>query len=100
MVGFVSLGCVKNLVDSEKMLAQIAEAGALIGGDEAAADTIVVNTCGFLQAARAEVLEVLEELAARKRRGQATRWTGAMSSGPHPAGTRGDPCPWATATLA
>ena len=73
MVGFVSLGCVKNLVDSEKMLAQIAEAGALISGDEDAADTIVVNTCGFLQAARAEVLEVLEGLVERKRRGDLKR---------------------------
>ncbi len=73
VVGFVSLGCVKNLVDSEKMLAQIAEAGALISGDEGAADTIVVNTCGFLQAARAEVLEVLGELVERKRRGELKR---------------------------
>ncbi|HUU97106.1 MAG TPA: 30S ribosomal protein S12 methylthiotransferase RimO [Phycisphaerae bacterium] len=73
VVGFVSLGCVKNLVDSEKMLAQIAEAGALISGDEDAADTIVVNTCGFLQAARAEVLEVLEGLVQRKRRGELKR---------------------------
>jgi len=73
VVGFVSLGCVKNLVDSEKMLAQIAESGALISGDEDAADTIVVNTCGFLQAARAEVLDVLEELVERKRQGDLKR---------------------------
>jgi len=73
VVGFVSLGCVKNLVDSEKMLAQIAESGALISGDEGAADTIVVNTCGFLQAARAEVLELLEGLVQRKRRGELKR---------------------------
>jgi tRNA A37 methylthiotransferase MiaB len=73
VVGFVSLGCVKNLVDSERMLAQIAESGALISADEDAADTIVVNTCGFLQAARAEVLEVLEELVERKRRGNLKR---------------------------
>ena len=73
MVAFVSLGCVKNLVDSEKMIAQIAEAGALISGDEDAADTIVVNTCGFLQAARAEVLGGLEELVERKRQGDLKR---------------------------
>ena len=73
VVGFVSLGCVKNLVDSEKMLGQIAEAGAIISEDEQAADTIVVNTCGFLDAARQEALEVIGELAERKRRGNLRR---------------------------
>jgi ribosomal protein S12 methylthiotransferase len=73
VVAFVSLGCVKNLVDSEKMLAQIAEAGAVITDDESLADTAVVNTCGFLEAARAESLEVLRELAARKRAGTLRR---------------------------
>ena len=72
VVGFVSLGCVKNLVDSEKMLALIAESGAIIG-DESLADTIVVNTCGFLGSSRQEALDVIRELAARKRRGQLRR---------------------------
>ncbi len=70
VVGFVSLGCPKNLVDSEKMLGQIAESGAVITGDESVADTIVVNTCGFLEAARAEALDVIRDLAERKRRGE------------------------------
>ncbi len=73
VVAFVSLGCVKNLVDSEKMLGQLAESGAIISGDESAADTIVVNTCGFLEAARAESLEILAELAQRKRKGRLRR---------------------------
>lgn len=73
VVGFVSLGCAKNLVDSEKMLGQIAESGAVISADEAVADTIVVNTCGFLGAARDEALEVIGQLAARKRRGDLRR---------------------------
>ena len=73
IVGFVSLGCPKNLVDSERMLAEIAESGAIISGDESAADTIVVNTCGFLAAARDEALEVLRELAERKRAGTLRR---------------------------
>ena len=72
-VGFVSLGCVKNLVDSEIMLARIAESGALLCADESAADTMVVNTCGFLAAARAEAIEVLRELAERKRQGTLRR---------------------------
>ncbi|MBU0638833.1 MAG: 30S ribosomal protein S12 methylthiotransferase RimO [Planctomycetes bacterium] len=73
VVGFVSLGCAKNLVDSEKMLGQIAESGAIITGDESAADTVVVNTCGFLGAARDEALDVIRELAERKRRGELGR---------------------------
>ena len=73
VVAFVSLGCAKNLVDSEMMLGQLAESGALISGDESAADTIVVNTCGFLGAAREEALEIIGELAERKRRGDLKR---------------------------
>jgi ribosomal protein S12 methylthiotransferase len=73
IVGFVSLGCAKNLVDSEKMLGAIAQSGAIITGDESAADTIVVNTCGFLGAARDEALEVIADLADRKRRGALRR---------------------------
>ncbi len=73
IVGFVSLGCAKNLVDSERMLGQIAESGAIVSADESAADTIVVNTCGFLGAARDEALRVIEELAERKRRGELRR---------------------------
>lgn len=73
VVSFVSLGCAKNLVDSEKMLGQLAESGALISGDEALADTIVVNTCGFLESSRQEALGILRELAERKRRGTLRR---------------------------
>lgn len=73
VVGFVSLGCAKNLVDSEKMLGQIVESGALITGDESVADTIVVNTCGFLEASRQEALDVIRELVARKQDGSLQR---------------------------
>ncbi len=55
------------------MLGQIAESGAVITGDESAADTIVVNTCGFLGAARDEALDVITELAERKQRGELAR---------------------------
>jgi ribosomal protein S12 methylthiotransferase len=72
-VAFVSLGCAKNLVDSERMLGELAESGCVISGDESAADTVVVNTCGFLDAARQEALGILRDLAARKRRGQLRR---------------------------
>lgn len=72
VVGFVSLGCVKNLVDSECMLAQIAESGAVLS-DESAADVVVVNTCGFLASSRQEALDVIRGLAERKRRGELRR---------------------------
>ena len=73
IVSFVSLGCAKNLVDSEKMLGQLVESGAILSGDESAADTVVVNTCGFLEASRLEALEILGELAERKRAGNLRR---------------------------
>lgn len=72
-VAFVSLGCVKNVVDSEKMLGQLAEAGCVIAGDEGDADVIVINTCGFLEAARAEADEVIREVVARKASGRLKR---------------------------
>ena len=72
-VAFVSLGCVKNLVDSEKMLGQLAEAGCVITSDESDADAIVINTCGFLEAARTEADEVIREAVERKTDGQLKR---------------------------
>lgn len=61
-VAMISLGCPKNLVDSEKMLAGLAEAGCAITPRAADADVVLVNTCGFLQSARAEAMGVLAEL--------------------------------------
>ena len=68
-ISFVSLGCAKNLVDSEKMLGQLAEAGYAITADESDAQTIVINTCGFLEASRLEADEVIREAVARKKDG-------------------------------
>ncbi|MDX2199101.1 MAG: radical SAM protein [Phycisphaerae bacterium] len=73
VVSFVSLGCAKNLVDSEKMLGQLAESGAIISGDESLADTVVVNTCGFLESSRIEALDIIHELGARKAAGKLKR---------------------------
>ena len=72
-MALVSLGCPKNLVDSEKMLAHLAEAGCVVGAPMDEADVIVVNTCGFLAAARDESLEVIAEALAHKRTGRARR---------------------------
>ncbi|MEK6797690.1 MAG: 30S ribosomal protein S12 methylthiotransferase RimO [Planctomycetota bacterium] len=71
-VSFVSLGCAKNLVDSEKMLGQLAEAGCQITDDDNA-DVTVINTCGFLDASRAEADEVIREVVQRKNAGTLRR---------------------------
>lgn len=65
-VAFVSLGCAKNLVDSEKMLGQLAEAGCALTADEADADVVVINTCGFLEASRTEAIGEIRRVNARK----------------------------------
>lgn len=67
-VAFVSLGCAKNTVDSEKMLGQLAEAGCEFTTSEDDADVVVVNTCGFLEAARDEAVAVIGDLVKVKRR--------------------------------
>jgi ribosomal protein S12 methylthiotransferase len=72
-VSFVSLGCPKNLVDSEKMLGLLAEAGCPIVGDGGNADVVVVNTCGFLSASRDEALDILRDAAEQKNRGEIKR---------------------------
>jgi len=69
-VGFVALGCPKNVVDSERMLAQMVEAGFLIAADPAQADVVVVNTCGFIEPAKAESLDVIRQAVKDKRMGR------------------------------
>ena len=68
-VGFVSLGCPKNTVDSERMLAQIAQAGLLITAEPDNADVVIINTCGFIAPAIAESLEAVRHAAECKRKG-------------------------------
>jgi ribosomal protein S12 methylthiotransferase len=72
-VAFVSLGCPKNLVDSERMLGLLAEDGLAITADPAAADAIVVNTCGFLEASRTESLEAIRDAVRMKHDGRCKR---------------------------
>jgi ribosomal protein S12 methylthiotransferase len=69
-ISFVSLGCSKNLVDSERMLGLLAQDGFAIVPDSEAADLVVVNTCGFIDAARRESVGVIEEMLKRKRSGE------------------------------
>jgi len=68
-VGFVALGCPKNLVDSERMLAQIAEAGFLITGEPERADVVIINTCGFIEPATLESLEMIRQAVTNKKMG-------------------------------
>ncbi len=72
-VGFVSLGCPKNLVDSEQMLATLVDAGYELVADHDEADAIIVNTCGFLEASKEESVEVINEAVARKKDGRLQR---------------------------
>jgi ribosomal protein S12 methylthiotransferase len=69
-VGFVALGCPKNMVDSEKMLAHLAEAGYLIAAESEQADVVVINTCGFIEPATRESLEAVEQAIASKKKGK------------------------------
>lgn len=72
-IAFVSLGCPKNLVDSEKMLGLLRQSGMELVSDHDAADAIVINTCGFLEASKEESLEVIREAVERKERGRLRR---------------------------
>ena len=68
-IAFVSLGCDKNTVDSEIMIELLAEAGCEIVKDDAEADVIVVNTCGFIQDAKEESINTLIEMGRLKEEG-------------------------------
>src|SRR5438876_528858 len=67
---FVSLGCPKNTVDSERMLGKLAQDGYMLTPDADGADVVVVNTCGFIEPARQESLAVIREMLALKAEGR------------------------------
>ncbi len=67
-VGFVSLGCPKALVDSERIITRLRSEGYDIAGDYAGADVVVVNTCGFLDSAKKESLDAIGEAMAKNGR--------------------------------
>ena len=67
---FISLGCPKNTVDSERMLGKLAQDGYALVPDAAGADVVVVNTCGFIESARQESLGVIREMLDLKRGGK------------------------------
>src|SRR5918995_2455238 len=66
-IGFVSLGCPKNLVDAEVMLGLAEQAGHEITSDAAGADVLVVNTCAFIDRAKQESIDTILEMAELKK---------------------------------
>lgn len=69
-VAFVSLGCAKNLVNTEQMMALCREAGYLVTGDPEGADVAVLNTCGFIESAKSEAIDNILELGELKKAGK------------------------------
>ena len=69
-VAFQSLGCAKNLVNTEQMMALCREAGFAVTGDPDGADVAVLNTCGFIETAKSEAIDAILELAALKSAGK------------------------------
>jgi ribosomal protein S12 methylthiotransferase len=80
-IGLVSLGCPKNLVDSEVMLGLAREAGHELTSDASSADVLVVNTCAFIDAAKQESVDAILEMAQYKKDGACRRLivTGCMA---------------------
>ena len=70
---FVSLGCPKNLVDSERMLGLLATEGYIPVSDPDGADMVIINTCGFIESARQESRAVIDEMIALKEAGRCQR---------------------------
>ena len=67
---FISLGCDKNLVDSEVMLGMLAQRGYSFTDDESEAEAVVVNTCCFIGDAKEESINTILEMAELKKSGQ------------------------------
>ncbi len=72
-IGFVSLGCPKNLVDTEVMMGQLAAGGHQLVSEPAEAEVIVVNTCSFINPAKQESVDTILEMAEYKKTGKAQR---------------------------
>ncbi|MBR6918431.1 MAG: 30S ribosomal protein S12 methylthiotransferase RimO [Clostridia bacterium] len=62
-IGFISLGCAKNLCDTEVMLHHVVDAGYEITPDETEADVVIVNTCGFIESAKKEAIDNILDVA-------------------------------------
>ena len=65
-IGFISLGCAKNQVDCERMMYRVQEAGHTVKADIVGSDVVVINTCGFIDSAKAEAIDYILHTAAMK----------------------------------
>src|SRR5436305_13971382 len=72
-IGLISLGCPKNLVDSEVMLGLARRAGHELTNDAASADVLVVNTCAFIDSAKQESIDTILEMARHRKDGACRR---------------------------
>ena len=69
-IAFVSLGCSKNLINTEQMMALCRQAGHQITGEAEGADVAVLNTCGFIESAKIEAIDSILQLAQLKQEGK------------------------------
>ncbi len=69
-VGFIGLGCEKNIINTEQMIYRVQSAGHTVVTDAEGADVIVINTCGFIETAKMEAIETIMEVAALKKEGK------------------------------
>ena len=69
-VSFISLGCAKNLVNTEQMMALCRDAGMELAAEDQSADVVVINTCGFIDSAKSEAIDTILSVAAQKAAGQ------------------------------
>ena len=69
-VGFVSLGCSKNLIDTEMCIGLFSKNNFSIVRDSKKADIIVINTCGFIESAKQEAIDTILEMAELKKTGK------------------------------
>lgn len=68
-IGFISLGCAKNQVDCERMMYRVQDAGFTVQPDVVGSDVVVINTCGFIDAAKAEAIDSILQMAQLKQQG-------------------------------
>ncbi len=68
-IGFISLGCAKNQVDCERMMYRVQEAGHFVKSDIVGSDVVIINTCGFIDSAKAEAIDFILQTAQLKQQG-------------------------------
>ena len=69
-IALISLGCAKNLVNSEQMLCLLDDAGYTLTNEFEGADAVIINTCGFIDSAKSEAIENILEMAQLKQEGK------------------------------